>query len=144
MSVSEPDCLFCNIISGAIDTKGMLVKTPHAIAFLDAHPIAPGHALVVPLHHAPLLQDLDTQEIAPLFQLVQVVTGAIQKAVNAPAATVGINNGAEAGQAIRHMHIHILPRFLDDGGVSLHAVVNNPPQESQQVIVEKIKKFITI
>jgi histidine triad (HIT) family protein len=121
----------------------MLIRTPHAIAFLDAHPIAPGHALVVPVSHAPLLQDLDIQEIAPLFQVVQTVTGAVQHAVNAPAATIGINNGTEAGQAIHHLHIHIMPRFSDDGGVSIHTVVHNPPQESQEVIVEKIKKFIT-
>ncbi|MBI2591597.1 MAG: HIT family protein, partial [Candidatus Brennerbacteria bacterium] len=52
--------------------------------------------------------------------------------------TIGINHGEASGQAVDHLHIHIIPRWKNDGGGSIHGVVNNPPKESLEEIKKKI------
>ncbi|MFH1189038.1 MAG: HIT domain-containing protein [bacterium] len=54
------------------------------------------------------------------------------------AFTIGINHGRMSGQMVDHLHIHVLPRFKDDGGKSIHSVVNNKPHESIKAMREKI------
>jgi len=56
--------------------------------------------------------------------------------------TIGINHKEAAGQIINHLHIHIIPRWSNDGGGSIHSVVNNPPRENLEEIAALLKKSI--
>jgi len=62
----------------------------------------------------------------------------LAKALNTTDFTLGINEGPLAGRAIPHLHLHIMPRFANDGGGSIHTVVKNPPKESLEEIYQKI------
>ncbi len=133
------DCLFCNIASKKIPTL-ILYEDEETMAFLDIHPLAPGHTVVIPKSHAENILELDENSVAPLFLTVRKMVGALKQSLAPEGFTIGINHGRTAG--IDHLHIHIMPRWLDDGGGSIHSVVNNPPKESLDSIKVKILKEI--
>ena len=132
------DCLFCSIIKKDILAE-IIYEDPETLAFLDIHPRAPGHAMVIHKIHSESILDLSDRNVEPLFLSVKKVTAIISRALRPDGFTIGVNHGKVSGQAIDHLHIHIIPRFINDGGKSLHSVVDNAPKESLQEIAEKIK-----
>lgn len=122
------DCLFCKIINKEIPNY-TVYEDDHVLAFLDIFPHAIGHTVVIPKMHAENLLELSESEIAPLFAAVQKVQAKLQTALQPEGFTVGWNHGQAAGQAVPHLHVHILPRWQADGGGSMHSVLpklNNP------------------
>jgi diadenosine tetraphosphate (Ap4A) HIT family hydrolase len=108
--VSPVACAFCERVIP--DRTAHLAATEYSIAFLDAFPSAPGHTLLVPRRHVALLSELTEEEHADLFALLRtIVTG---HAGNAPARTIGINDGPLAGQTVPHLHLHVVPRSEGD------------------------------
>jgi histidine triad (HIT) family protein len=134
-------CLFCRIISGEISTE-IVYEDSKAVAFLDIHPRAPGHTVVIPRCHALNLVELPFEEGPGLFYAIQKVARGVQEVMVAPGLTIGINQGKVSGQEVDHLHVHILPRFKNDGGGSIQSVVNNPSSESLAEIGKKLKNCI--
>lgn len=128
------DCLFCRILSGEIETS-FVAENDHAVAFLDLSPRSPGHTLVIPRVHAATLPELPEEEAGPLFALVRSVATMLGEKLDAPGMTIGINQGDVAGQAVRHLHVHVIPRFAGDGGRSIHDIVHHPSTPAQQDII---------
>jgi histidine triad (HIT) family protein len=115
----DPKCLFCRIVSGSVPAE-IVYEDPAVIAFLDVHPAARGHVLVVPRTHAETLVDLDDGEIGGLFRAVKSVQVRVRAALRPLAFNVGWNHGRAAGQHVPHLHVHVLPRYADGGrGVQL-------------------------
>jgi histidine triad (HIT) family protein len=131
------DCLFCKIANAEIPSE-VIYEDDYVTAFLDAHPLTEGHTLVVSKKHAENILDLADESVCPVFSAVKKVTGMLQKSLNPRGFTIGINHGKISGQSIDHLHIHVIPRFDNDGGGSLHAVVNFPPSESLNETKNKI------
>lgn len=130
------DCIFCSIIDG--DISGHIVhETEHAVAFLDANPLAAGHTLVVPRNHHGRIEDVPVEEAAELFGAVHQLVPKIEAAVGADSISVGINDGEAAGQEVPHTHIHIVPRFEGDGGGPFHAIApqNEDPRKDELEII---------
>ncbi|WP_280588471.1 HIT family protein [Halorubrum sp. Boch-26] len=123
------DCVFCSIVAGDIPAR-TVHETDDVLAFLDANPLARGHALVIPKEHAQHVGDLDDELAAELFAAVTELTPEVQSTVGADGANVGINDGEAAGQEVPHVHVHIIPRFEGDGGAPLHAVGGERPDLS--------------
>lgn len=121
------ECIFCRIIDGEIPSR-TVYETDAVIAFLDANPITEGHTLIVPKTHAVEMRELPETDAAAAFGAIPRITRAVEDAVAADGSTVGFNNGEIAGQAVPHVHGHIIPRFRDDGGGSVHSVL--PAQAS--------------
>lgn len=117
-------CIFCQIIHGQLESR-LVFESEEALAFLDINPLAPGHTVVIPKAHVERLEDLPAEQIGPLFEAVRLVTTKVQQAMNVEATTVGINNGRASGQAIPHLHVHIVPRRAGDGGGSIHSIVHS-------------------
>src|SRR3989338_1074160 len=117
-------CLFCKIVSREIPSE-KIFEDDAAFAFLDIHPLAPGHTVVIPKVHAQNILDLPEAAVGPLFSVVKKITAALNSALKPHGFTIGINHGKVSGQAIDHLHIHVIPRFEGDGGGSLHSVVEN-------------------
>ncbi|MBI1961045.1 MAG: HIT family protein [Candidatus Liptonbacteria bacterium] len=135
------DCLFCKIARKEISSQDVY-EDADTFAFLDIHPRAPGHVMVIPKRHADTILALDESAVGPLFAAVKKVTAAIKRAFNPDGFTIGINHGAASGQAVDHVHVHVIPRWRDDGGGSLHSVVQNPPEESPDEIRDRIRAGI--
>jgi histidine triad (HIT) family protein len=107
-------CLFCRIASGAAAAE-LVHEAPGAVAFLDVHPAAPGHVLVVPRAHAPTLLDLEDAAVGDLFLAVKAVQRKVLAALRPAGFNVGWNHGRAAGQHVLHLHVHVLPRHADGG-----------------------------
>lgn len=131
------DCVFCKIAAGDLPAH-TVYQSGKAIAFLDLHPHAVGHTVVVPRRHSETILDLPDADVEEFFLTVKRATARLLERLQPDGFTLGINHGSVAGQAISHFHLHILPRCAGDGGGSIHTVVNRPPQESLQSIASRI------
>lgn len=115
------ECIFCKIVAGGIPAA-KVHEDAQTLAFLDIRPLAEGHALVVPKRHARRIEDMTPADAAALMHTVQVTLGKLTRGLKAPAATVAVNDGAEAGQEVPHVHIHVVPRHVGDGAGPIHAL----------------------
>lgn len=129
------DCVFCSIVAG--DIPGRIVdETDDVLAFLDANPMAPGHTLVIPKNHHERLADVPDDAAADLFATLRNLLPRVEAAVGADGATVGVNDGAAAGQEVPHAHAHIIPRFEGDGGGPIHVAAGDRPDLSDDELDE--------
>lgn len=108
------DCLFCSIVVGDIPATTVL-ETDRILAFRDIDPQAPVHVLVIPKEHHP---DLAALAVADGGLLGEVINGAHRVAADEGVGETGyrvvFNTGADAGQAVPHVHGHVLGgRSLD-------------------------------
>jgi histidine triad (HIT) family protein len=123
-SPAGPACLFCAIAAG--DAPASVVHADDdVVAFLDTVPVNTGHVLVVPRRHAAGLVDLPV----PAGEAVWRAAHRIATVLRAdPAWSEGVNlhlsDGEAAGQSVRHVHLHVIPRRTDDG---LRIVEDNVP-----------------
>lgn len=93
---------------------GIFAKTACSMAFTNKKCVVPGHVLVAPLRCVQRLSELSPLEIADLFTLVHEVTPVVESTFQGTSSTVVVQDGKEAGQTIRHVHVHILPRRAGD------------------------------
>jgi histidine triad (HIT) family protein len=105
-------CVFCDIVSGSVPAE-IVWRSKEAIAFLDNRPLFPGHLLLIPTEHIGTLADLPAGQVGPLFQTVQKLGNAVERALGAEGTFVGINN--RVSQSVPHLHIHVVPRRKGDG-----------------------------
>ncbi len=109
------DCIFCKIIRGEIpSTKAY--EDEATLAFLDIHPVAPGHTLVITKNTDSYnLLDIPEADWLALARTVRALAPVIEKATGADGINIMMNNRAHAGQVVDHPHVHIIPRFKGDG-----------------------------
>jgi histidine triad (HIT) family protein len=112
--MSDDDCLFCQIVDGDIPAH-TVYEDEQTYAFLDINPVSTGHLLVIPKQHAEQITDLDTATTQALFATVRDVAGAVEDGLDPDGMNLLQNNGEAAGQAVDHVHVHIIPRYPDDG-----------------------------
>jgi len=118
----------------------IIYEDENAVGVLDIHPRSPGHVMALPKFHAENILDLPDEKIEGVFSAVKKITDILKKTFNPDGFTIGINHGKASGQAVDHLHIHIMPRWHGDNGSSIHGVVNNPSKESLEEIAKKIRK----
>jgi histidine triad (HIT) family protein len=126
------DCLFCKIAAEEIPAT-KVYEDDEVIAFLDIKPVNPGHTLVIPKEHYANLSETPDDTAASLMRVVPHLSRAIMKAVDAPAFNLGVNNGEPAGQVIHHTHLHIMPRFEDDGWDIWHGKDDLSPEKADEI-----------
>ena len=134
------ECIFCKIINKEIPAE-IVYEDANALGVLDIHPRGPGHTTILPKFHAETIINLPEEKIGSVFKAVRSMVERLNSALRPDGFTIGINHGLAAGQAVPHLHVHIIPRYKNDGGVSLQALVDNPPKESLRSIKEKIVKI---
>jgi len=110
--VNDPNCLFCQIVAGERPSH-VVLESEHAMAFLDARPLFPGHSLLVPRDHHETLGDLPTPLVAELFVDAQRLARAMEDAMEADGTFVAMNN--RVSQSVPHLHVHVVPRRRKDG-----------------------------
>lgn len=113
--MNQTDCLFCRIVAGEIPSR-RVYEDDAAIAFLDISPWQEGHTLVVSKRHvADVLADPTIlAEVSPAV----IAVGNLQKErLGATACNILTNAGADSGQEVFHVHVHVLPRYSDSPGI---------------------------
>lgn len=110
------DCLFCKIIAGEIPSK-KIYEDDVAYAFLDISPWQKGHTLVVPKRHSVDVLE-DDEVLAEVGHAVARVGRLLKEKLGATACNVLANAGSDSGQEVFHTHVHVLPRYADQPGIS--------------------------
>ena len=125
------DCIFCKIISKEISTK-ILYEDDVTISFLDAFPVAKGHTLVIPKAHHAKIQDLPSDVNQKLFDTVHKMTSKVDSLEGS--TLIAIHNGKESGQEIPHVHVHLIPRSVDDSAGPVHSMFKDKIELSESEI----------
>jgi histidine triad (HIT) family protein len=125
-------CIFCNIIEGKADAS-FIHKDDDVVAFMDIRPVSKGHLLVVPIQHGSSPEDLPEEIVTKTFETALRIARGVKTSELAPA---GINlflaDGKAAGQEVFHLHVHVIPRYGDDGfHISADAWAEAPPDRAE-------------
>ncbi|MDD2924387.1 histidine triad nucleotide-binding protein [Rhodoferax sp.] len=108
---TDPDCLFCKIVAGKIPSR-MVYQDDELYAFHDIHPWAPVHFLLIPKQHIASMAQLTDAHAAMMGRMMVLVPKlALLEGCNPyPAGGFRMlsNTGAEGGQEVHHLHIHVM------------------------------------
>ncbi|HEX5529742.1 MAG TPA: HIT family protein, partial [Methylomirabilota bacterium] len=108
------DCVFCKIRDGQIPSMKVF-EDDRTLAFMDINPLGPGHCLVIPKAHAATLFEADVEDLHATIATAQQVARAIREALAPDGLNMLQANGAAAFQSVPHFHLHLIPRWTNDG-----------------------------
>ncbi|RAH15451.1 MAG: HIT family protein [Methanobacteriota archaeon] len=124
--MSNSPTLFSKIIDGQIPSFEV-ARGETWMAFLDINPRRDGHTLVVPFEEKSHLSNLSKEQLSDLWVGVTRTQKILSKVFKTTDFLVGIHDGALAGQEIPHVHVHVIPRTIGDGGKTLLACWPDTP-----------------
>lgn len=110
----DENCIFCKIANGEIPSR-TLYEDDRFRVILDLGPATKGHALILPKNHYADLFALPEDEAAEAAKLVKKMGAKLVEKLHADGLNVVQNNGVTAGQTVKHFHIHLIPRYENDG-----------------------------
>ena len=110
----DTDCVFCKIIEGEIPSM-RVYEDDRTLAIMDINPVNSGHCLVIPKAHAPTLWDADPEDLQAAIAAAQKVAVALKTVVKPDGLNMLQANGAAAFQSVPHYHLHLIPRWNNDG-----------------------------
>lgn len=109
MELEGEDGLFSRIARREIPAH-IVYEDEKTLAFLSTGPVTPGHTLVIPKAPFRNIFDIDAETLAAVMETVRTISPAVRDAVGAKGVHINSNHEPEAGQAVFHLHIHIVPR----------------------------------
>ncbi len=108
------DCIFCKLANGVFETNTLYEDDDFRV-ILDAGPATKGHALILPKAHYANIYEIPADLLAKAAVLAKEQAGHMTKVLGADGFNIVQNNGETAGQTVFHFHIHLIPRYKDDG-----------------------------
>jgi histidine triad (HIT) family protein len=108
------DCIFCKIIGHDLPAE-ILFESGRVISILDINPIHHGHALVIPKAHCTDFLSVPEGDLHEVLRVTQIVARALVASLRLDGFNIFSNNGRIAGQSVFHFHMHVTPRYADDG-----------------------------
>ena len=112
--MKKDDCIFCKLANGEIPTRSIYEDEDFKV-ILDAAPATRGHALILPKEHADNLYQLPEELTGRAFVLAKKMAASMTEPLGCQGFNIVQNNGEVAGQTVFHFHIHLVPRYTDDG-----------------------------
>src|SRR3989344_9134981 len=103
------DCIFCKIASGQIPAD-KIYEDDKVFCFLDINPVNKGHVLLIPKAHHAMMVDVPDDLLSYMFVKSKQLMTALKKALAADLVVLSV-----VGLDVPHFHIHLLPRYKDDG-----------------------------
>lgn len=134
-------CVFCDIVEGRGDAAAVYEDDTY-LAFMDRSPITEGHVLLLPKAHFETLLDMPLEEVGPFFTRVAHLAAAITRAMDADGFNVGQNNGRAANQIVFHVHVHIIPRYVDDSPEGRWPSRRMTSMEDLEAVASRIRRFV--
>ncbi len=129
--MSDNNCIFCKIANGEIPSKSIYEDEDFKV-ILDLGPATKGHALILPKEHATDLFELPEETAAKAMVLAKKLGKQMKENLHADGLNLVQNNGEAAGQTVKHFHLHLIPRYQDDG----QNILWNPGEASQEELEE--------
>jgi len=93
------------------------------LAFLDIHPCTKGHTVIIPKKHFTSLLEMERADWQNTLEGVRLTMEKVQRVLNPEGLNIAINERPAGGQVVPHVHWHIIPRWTDDGGGSIHSII---------------------
>ena len=134
--MKKDDCIFCKLANGDIPTNTIYEDDDFRV-FLDASPATKGHCLIVPKEHFDNLADLDDTVASKVLPLAKKIMKLLSDKLGWDGFNLVQNNGEVAGQTVFHFHMHLIPRYKNDG-----QDINWKPGSPEKEVLEGILKEI--
>lgn len=131
------DCVFCKIVRGEIPAT-LVLQDEQTLVFMDIGSVNPGHMLVAAKPHVENLQGMGEELAGAMFRSAARAAKAIDKVFKPDGISVYQANGAAAGQTVFHAHIHVLPRWANDG-LTFTWPVKNPSREELERVAARLR-----
>lgn len=131
------NCIFCKIANGEIPSKTLHEDELFRV-ILDLNPATKGHALILPKDHASNLFDLPEKTAAAALVLAKKLAAAMSEKLGCDGLNLVQNNGEAAGQTVSHFHLHLIPRYVNDG-----QTLGWVPGKATQEELEEVRKTLT-
>ena len=112
----KDDCIFCKLANGVFETNKIYEDDDFTV-ILDAAPATKGHALILPKEHYANIYELDDETAGKALKLAKKLAIHMTDKLGCDGFNIIQNNGEAAGQTVFHFHIHLIPRYKDDGAV---------------------------
>jgi len=140
-SGSDGGCIFCEKPKEKNDEKNFIIyRGKESFALLNIYPYNNGHIMIAPYRHTGSLDDLSTETLCEMMELVKKITHRIKKEMKAQGFNVGINVGKAAGAGIeQHIHIHVVPRWPGDTNFMPVVCGTKIISESLKSVYDKLK-----
>lgn len=132
----DENCIFCRIANGEIPSK-TLYEDEEFRVILDLQPATRGHALILPKEHHRNLYDLPDETASRVMALAKRMAVRMTDKLNCHGFNLIQNNGEAAGQTVFHFHLHLIPRYENDG-----QTLGWKPVESTEGELEEVKDII--
>jgi len=131
------DCVFCQIVAGRIPST-RVYEDESTLVFMDIGEVNPGHVLVTVKPHVENIFGLNDALAAAVFRSAARAARAVQKAYAPEGVTLYQANGVAAGQTVFHFHLHLVPRYAQDG-MRLSWPAKNPPREQLEANAVRLR-----
>ncbi len=135
--MKKEDCIFCKIAAGEIPSE-TLYEDERFRVILDLGPATKGHALILPKDHAANLYELPDEMAAEAMKLAKKMALLLKSKLHCDGLNLVQNNGETAGQTVSHFHMHLIPRYKEDG-----QKINWVPSEPSKEELKAVRKEIT-
>lgn len=112
--MKDENCIFCKIANGEIPSK-TLYEDEEFRVILDLGPAAKGHALILPKGHYANIYELPEDTASHVMLLAKKMAVQMTEKLHCDGFNLVQNNGEVAGQTVFHFHMHLIPRYKDDG-----------------------------
>ena len=122
------NCIFCKIAAGEIPSNTIYEDDSFRV-ILDLGPATKGHALVLPKNHYADLYEIPEDVLAEAAKVAKKVAGTMKEKLSCDGLNLVQNNGEAAGQTVMHFHLHVIPRYKDDGQHILWKPTSPSPEE---------------
>ena len=136
------NCVFCKIVAGELPAD-IVYGDDLVIAFLDIAPVNRGHTLVVPREHFFGITATHPEYRSRMMEVAARIGAALLRAVDADGFNLILSNGACAGQVVQHVHMHVIPRFPDDGIALPARSVSYDGETDKQNIIHDLRIRLT-
>ncbi len=110
----EENCIFCKIADGEIPSKTLYEDDMFRV-ILDINPASKGHALILTKKHFKNIYEMDNVTASEVFVLAKRMAKTMTEALGCNGFNIVQNNGEVAGQTVFHFHLHLIPRYTNDG-----------------------------
>ncbi|MBI4163706.1 MAG: HIT family protein [Candidatus Aenigmarchaeota archaeon] len=139
--MADQECIFCAMVAGKIQPAAKVYEDGEYLAFLDINPRNPGHTIVITKKHYEVVLDMPEKEAGKLFELVKRLSVSVKNGTQADGISILQNNYRASGQAVPHIHFHVIPRFNSEGPPALETIlsVKRMPEDVLKKIAESIK-----
>ena len=134
--MKDENCIFCKIAAGEIPSVTLYEDEDCRVIF-DINPAAKGHAILLPKTHAANIFELPDDMTARVFVTAKKVAAALVKTLGCDGINILQNNGIAAGQTVFHFHIHLIPRWNNDG-----AGLTWTPGKADPAVLEEIRRGV--